>query len=215
MKKIIFSFLILILLLPVFAHSRMTPPVYVFQSSNCSFLTWYGALCHDTDDGKLYKWNGTALEEIATLNNGQLLLPDGSGAAPSLTFTSDPDTGIYRHGANEIGFRTGAGSSMRFDGTHLQLDSGTSIFNVGTGVHLRSSGVSYFAGGNVGIGTTNPAYLLHLSSSGDTDLAINAPSTTSSGAIRYMSGGAQKWKVGRGSSVGSDDFEFYEIRRRS
>lgn len=44
---------------------------------------------------------------------GPILLPDGTAAAPSLGFSSDADgtgTGIYRHGANVLGFSTnGAG----------------------------------------------------------------------------------------------------------
>jgi hypothetical protein len=36
-----------------------------------------------------------------------LLAPDGSAAAPSYSFTNDPDCGMYRVGANSIGFSTG------------------------------------------------------------------------------------------------------------
>jgi hypothetical protein len=38
--------------------------------------------------------------------------PNGSAAAPSITFDSDPDTGIYNSAANEIGFTTGG--SLKF-----------------------------------------------------------------------------------------------------
>ena len=36
--------------------------------------------------------------------NGAVTLPDGTAAAPMLTFVADPDTGIYRSQANGIGF---------------------------------------------------------------------------------------------------------------
>lgn len=35
---------------------------------------------------------------------------DGTAAAPSITFGSDADTGLYRYGANQIGITTGAAS---------------------------------------------------------------------------------------------------------
>jgi hypothetical protein len=39
--------------------------------------------------------------------NVPLWLGDGSAAAPSLTFSNDPDTGMYRISANQLGFATG------------------------------------------------------------------------------------------------------------
>lgn len=36
-----------------------------------------------------------------------LKLPDGTVSAPAVTFTSDPDNGMYRIGANELGFAAG------------------------------------------------------------------------------------------------------------
>lgn len=47
---------------------------------------------------------------VATLRGGALLqqqLSDGSAANPSLTFSADTNTGIYRVGADSIGFTTG------------------------------------------------------------------------------------------------------------
>ena len=39
-----------------------------------------------------------------TLQNGQFLAPDGTAGAPSYSFISDPDLGMYRVGANALGF---------------------------------------------------------------------------------------------------------------
>jgi len=41
---------------------------------------WYGALCQDTDDGKIYKWNGTSLEEIADVTGPEGGVADGDVA---------------------------------------------------------------------------------------------------------------------------------------
>jgi len=63
MKKLLIFIFILFISSSVFAGQITMAPT-IIQSSDCTFLTWYGTLCHDTDDGRIYKWNGTALEEI-------------------------------------------------------------------------------------------------------------------------------------------------------
>lgn len=46
---------------------------------------------------------------------------DGTEALPSITFTSDLDTGIYRSGANELSFTAGGFNVGRFNGAGLNL----------------------------------------------------------------------------------------------
>lgn len=41
------------------------------------------------------------------LDAGQFGVPDGSTGAPAYSFTTDPDTGLYRIGANQLGFAEG------------------------------------------------------------------------------------------------------------
>ena len=57
----------------------------------------------------------------------------GSAAAPSYTFSDDPDTGMYRSGANALSFATNATARVTID-----------------------------SAGKVGIGTTEPSVPLHL-----------------------------------------------------
>ena len=45
-----------------------------------------------------------------------LLLSDGSAGAPTYSFSSDPDTGIYRDGADSISFTTGGVQRLDIDG---------------------------------------------------------------------------------------------------
>ncbi len=46
---------------------------------------------------------------------GTLKGANGTAALPSYTFTSDPNTGVYRHGADELGFTTGGTVAAHFD----------------------------------------------------------------------------------------------------
>ncbi len=104
-------------------------------------------------DGDHY-WKNAYINNItgatagyATLMVSSVLnLPDGTAASPALTFTNDPDSGLYRLSANTIALTT----------------NGTA----GNGITINSSG-------NLGIGTTSPAYTLDVSKnvSGSTYLA--------------------------------------------
>lgn len=97
MKKIL-SFLFIIIFCQIMLHpqsilgSNISSPPYIIQSTNCSWLTWYGTLCHDTDDGKLYKWNGATQVELAGGGSGDVVAASnsqtwGSGAAATLPWT--------------------------------------------------------------------------------------------------------------------------------
>lgn len=56
-----------------------------------------------------------------------LSLGDGSAPSPSLNFVNDPDTGLYRIGANNLGFATGGVQVGSFDATNFSV--GVSNFN--------------------------------------------------------------------------------------
>jgi hypothetical protein len=49
--------------------------------------------------------------------SGSGSIPDGTAALPGLAFTSDPDTGLYRPGANQLGFATGGAERFRIEET--------------------------------------------------------------------------------------------------
>jgi hypothetical protein len=88
--------------------------------------------------------------------------------------------------------------------TWLSTDSG--LMNIYTGgsatVQLNSNGVSYFNGGNVGIGTTNPSNLLHLyKSSGAISLTLQ---TGNNYGYFYNDG----TNIGLASDIGSTGLKF-------
>jgi hypothetical protein len=58
---------------------------------------------------------------------------NGAACAPSLSFTCDTDTGIYRAGANTIGWTTGGAVGMTLGAEHLTISDGNVI--IGTAGH--------------------------------------------------------------------------------
>ena len=61
---------------------------------------------------------GTGVSVAGGLSVGGVVsIPDGTAALPGLAFTSDPDTGLYRPGANQIGFATGGAERFRIEET--------------------------------------------------------------------------------------------------
>jgi len=114
---------------------------------------------------------------------------DGTAAAPTHTFHSDQDTGMYRIGANHLGFATGGSSRWSIDSAGGITQNGGSNYDYSGGGnfsirHLTASQNITFAtkdsggtlaekmrirgDGNVGIGTSAPLFKLHVDS-GTTD----------------------------------------------
>lgn len=116
---------------------------------------------------------------------------DGSASSPSVTFTSDTNTGIFRAGSDEVAFSTGGTERMRID-----------------------------ASGNVGIGTSDPGVNLdlHAGSSG-TDKTLFR--TTTGGGGRFetvcsdLSAANPVWKLetgyGEQLAFGDSSGEFMRI----
>jgi hypothetical protein len=82
--------------------------------------------------------------------------PDGTAAAPSIAFESDPNTGIYSPGADQVAISTNGTGRLFVDST-----------------------------GRVGVGTTSPGTLVHGSASG-AGARFRAQSTDASGVIVEM-----------------------------
>lgn len=133
-----------------------------------------GALLVDSGEVPLWELNASGVVE--TLDDRAIdalslqLSSDGTAAAPAISFGSDPDTGIYRYGANSIGFSIGGVGNAYFESKRLSIETGIGS----AGVWLRTAtddtyseiqayvggGVSWLplvvnlAGGNVLVGTT-------------------------------------------------------------
>jgi len=159
----------------------------------------------------------------------------GSAAAPSISISGDPNTGIYSPGADQVAistsgtgrlfvdasgnikvstgeiFQTSATSYIRLDGgtgsgtganlivfgeSHGSAPGRISLSAVGTGAIIASAGGSerlrITSAGLVGVGTSSPASLFHIAGGG----------SGRNGALRFSdSGGANYWEIGRDNAV--------------
>lgn len=91
--------------------------------------------------------SGTATLDSLTvgfIDGGIVWLADGTAGAPSLSFSADPDVGLYRAGTNSIGLSTNGTVRATVDST------GITLFNAGSLV-LPATGT--VVAGNGGVGT--------------------------------------------------------------
>ena len=97
-------------------------------------LTVYGNIVPDSNDthdlgADGTEWNNLWIDVVKCTN--EIQLGNGSSSDPSLTFTSDGDTGIYRKAANTVGIT--AGSAVHyFDTNGLTLASGDYLRTYGS-----------------------------------------------------------------------------------
>lgn len=117
--------------------------------------------------GNVLTSNGTSW--VSQALGGTFSASDGTAASPSVFFTSDTDTGIYRVGTNTLGFS--AGGVNRLAVADAAVTSTVAVI-------LPS-----------GLGATTPA----LTFSGDTDTGI---AYLGSGSFRLVSNGASVFSIG-------------------
>ena len=70
--------------------------------------------------------------------NGGVGTTNGGAGGPTHTFYSDPDTGMFRAGANALGFTTGGSERVRIDATGL----GIGISSQGSKLHVHDTASS-------------------------------------------------------------------------
>lgn len=75
--------------------------------------------------------NVSSAQTVAVTSN--LSLDDGSAGSPSLTFSLDPNTGMYRPGANQIGVAADGANVATFTTSGLTLTTDLAITEGGTG----------------------------------------------------------------------------------
>lgn len=97
-----------------------------------------------------------------TFAAAQGLFADGTAAAPSIAFTTDPDTGMYKGGANEVDFSAGgvlkftigatavlSGVTHRFQDGAVATPSITFDADLNTGIYRNAGDSMRFSAGGV------------------------------------------------------------------
>lgn len=160
-----------------------TPSTLLQLSSNNPILTL-------TDTESTYRYAGLAL----TTNGGSWNLSNGDS-------TTAANSNLYIT-------RNSDGTDNRFifhrDSYYFGVYDNTNTIKT----VIRANGNSYFNGGNVGIGTTSPSSLLHLSSAGSTVLNIEATGANDS-RLRITAGNSNISYV---EFADPDDVDTGEIR---
>jgi hypothetical protein len=145
--------------------------------------------------------------------DGELLLANGSVGSPSLTFTSDTDSGFYQIAADTIGVAAGGAIVGRFSSTGVGLINGTEsspslafISDVDTGLFLSgTNSLSASAGGNEVVRFLSEAssvnYLTATASATGNSIALEAAGTDDNVGIDLSTKGTGSFVVSVDSST--------------
>lgn len=102
------------------ASGFATEPAYSFTGSTSTGI--YSSSSGSVDVSS----SGTKVFDFSTSGNTStepVYLPDGTASAPSLSFTSEPDLGLYKAGTGQLGVGVQGGSSAIFSSSGITLPS--------------------------------------------------------------------------------------------
>lgn len=131
-----------------------TPPTPPSSGSPVTF---------NDDADEFFGWFPTFVSELNTVGYPSIptLAAPGSAAAPAFSYALDPDTGMYRVGANILGFATGGTERVRITSAGMQLTgllSGTAVTQSDT----DTTAGRLLKVGDFGLGTLAPTTLANL-----------------------------------------------------
>lgn len=140
-------------------------------------------------------------------STGALLVGDGTFINPVITFNADPDTGLFRAGANQFGVTAGGATQALFTGgigTLMYFGDGSAAAPFITFLNDTDTGIYRVSANQVGItagGSTAAAFT--SSQAGFTDGSVLNPGITfmadpDSGIYRV---GANQWALSAGATI--------------
>jgi hypothetical protein len=131
--------------------TALAPPLAFADDSDTGlFRQGADALGISTGGAERLRILSTAVRALVALR-----LTDGTAAAPAATFESDPDTGLFRAGADALGISTGGAERARVTSSGLQVTgqiTGTAVTQsttdstVGRLLKVRDFGIGLLAG---------------------------------------------------------------------
>ena len=149
-------------------HSGASAPSTTYQYQNWA----------DTTAGQMKMRNGADSDWVVIHNlDGTSVVPDGTAAAPSISFSSDVNTGLYRVSADTIGFATNGTYRMLIGGSLVNDDGGPSLLwkttvNPAGATNDSGEGLQITQRGRLNIGI-NSAFLVGLNRIGTDGNYIN------------------------------------------
>lgn len=126
---------------------------------------------------------------------GQLLPDAGSAATPSVAFSNDTDTGLYRSSADGIGFALGGAYAARLNTDGLFIASSSTIVpgfgNTATGVGLRDDGYIFVSATSAAssFNRNGDGTVISIGESGTSEGSISVSGTT----VSYNGGHLSRW----------------------
>jgi len=150
------------------------------------------------------QFNGTNVvtfdaDGLTIANGKQLILPQGSPAAPSIGYTGDTNTGMYSSGDGQIDFVSNGQVKLSINATGLVLPTGST----GSSINVTNSSRTLYV---------SQADTLATDSITNTGRSLNKPFKTIERAL--LEAAVQSWQNGPGDETGeygADLFEYFTI----
>lgn len=166
------------------SHSFTNFPKNGMFSTSLTTLT---LTVNDTDTMELYD-NGDGIAVDGNVDvGGRLLVLDGSAAEPSITFSNDDNTGLYRDGLDAVGISAGGTNRLTVNTTGAAVNGDLSAAHVvmTPGGDAATPSITFYSDLNTGIYPVAPDSI-GFSAGGTNRLSIDTAGATVSGTGRLF-----------------------------
>jgi len=152
--------------------------------------------------------NSTPIVRVSP--GGQTLFIDGSAAAPSISFTTDPDTGIFHAGADTIDFATAGVDRMQIASGYVVIASPRLFVQNGTqaapSISFQSDqAMGFWATSGGSTGFSSGSVLSLVFTGGSNPLRLYSPSVMGNNYLSFYRANLTTRKAYIGFGSGTDD----------